>query len=187
MTQITVTQSDLVCQPTDAMVNAVNRAVSASVGLEGAILATAGPEAADALANARCLSVGTTQVTPGYALPARWLIHIVSPRWDTGVDLFVRQARLRETYQACLRTATEIGARSIALPSIGVGAHGWPLDLAADAAMEAMADWIDSGRSGPGRIVFVCASPAMTEIYRRAADDWELPLNVASRREEAFA
>lgn len=183
MTEVTVFQGEIALQSTDLIVNPVRRSLAAAAGVDGAIRSAAGPRMTAALASPGALAEGATLITPGFNLPARWVVHAVPPLWNGGVDRSQRISQFRDTHRACLRAAAHLDGRSIAFPAIGVGIHGWPLDVAADAAMESVCDWIDAGFSTPALISFVCASPSMAEIFRRAAEDWELPL----RRQEQMA
>jgi O-acetyl-ADP-ribose deacetylase (regulator of RNase III) len=77
---------------------------------------------------------GEAKATAGFALPARWIIHAVGPRWRGGghgePDL------LASCYRRSLSVADELGAKSVAFPAISTGIYGYP---AADAATVAVA------------------------------------------------
>jgi O-acetyl-ADP-ribose deacetylase (regulator of RNase III) len=68
-------------------------------------------------------------------LPATWVIHTVGPVYTTRED---RRPTLLAAYTSCLTVADEVGATSVAFPLLSAGAYGWPLDDAADAAVEAI-------------------------------------------------
>jgi O-acetyl-ADP-ribose deacetylase (regulator of RNase III) len=75
-------------------------------------------------------------MTRGHRLAARFVIHTVGPVWNGG-----RQGEpdlLRGCYVGALRLAAEHGLRSIAFPAISTGAYGYPIELAARVAVDAV-------------------------------------------------
>jgi len=76
---------------------------------------------------------GDARATPGFALPARWIIHTVGPVWGGGTR---REPEvLASCYRRSLEVAAELGARSVAFPAISTGVYGYPPDLAAQVAV----------------------------------------------------
>jgi O-acetyl-ADP-ribose deacetylase (regulator of RNase III) len=73
-------------------------------------------------------------VTPGFRLPARWIIHTVGPVWHGGTH--GEAALLASCYRRSLEVADEVGAASVAFPAISTGVYGYPPDLAAAVAVE---------------------------------------------------
>jgi O-acetyl-ADP-ribose deacetylase (regulator of RNase III) len=128
----------------------------------GAIFAAAGPELDAACAALSGCPTGDAKATPGFRLPARWIIHAVGPVWhggDTGEpDL------LASAYRASLSVADEIGARSVAFPAISTGIYGYPLDPATDIAVRTCAE----SDAEVERIKFVCFDAATLASYQRA-------------------
>lgn len=78
------------------------------------------------------LATGDAGWTTAGDLAARWVIHAVGPDYRAGQR---DPALLRSFYRRALHVADEIGARSIAFPLIGAGAHGWPRQAAIEAAI----------------------------------------------------
>jgi O-acetyl-ADP-ribose deacetylase (regulator of RNase III) len=121
-------QGDITREDVDAIVNAANSGLARGGGVCGAIFAAAGPELDAACAALSGCPTGDAKATPGFRLPARWIIHAVGPVWhggDTGEpDL------LASAYRRSLAVADEIGARSVAFPAISTGIYGYPLDPA---------------------------------------------------------
>jgi len=78
-------------------------------------------------------ATGEAVATPGFRLPAPWIIHTVGPVWRGGsqgeADL------LASCYRRSLAVADEIGARSIAFPAISTGIYGYPREAAAEIAV----------------------------------------------------
>ncbi|MGH9089351.1 MAG: macro domain-containing protein [Acidimicrobiales bacterium] len=114
----------------DAVVNAANPALAPGGGVCGAIFRAAGSlrlqEACQALGSCE---PGDAKATPGFALPARWIVHTVGPVWHGGTE--GEDGALVSCYQRSLSVATEVGARSIAFPAISTGIFGFPPDRAA--------------------------------------------------------
>jgi len=140
-------QGDITAEATDAIVNAANSGLVAGGGVCGAIFRGAGPgltEACDAVAPC---PTGDARATPGFALPARWIIHAVGPVWHGGGG--GEPELLASAYRRSLEVADEIGARSVAFPAISTGIFGYPARPAADIAVATvthMADALDAIR-----------------------------------------
>ena len=98
-------------------------------------------------------------MTPGFDLPARWIIHAVGPRWRGG------GAGEAETLAACYRNslarADEVGAATVSFPAISTGIFGYPLDAATDIAIET----VSSTPTAVTTVRFVCFDRATLEAY----------------------
>ena len=81
---LVVVEGDITRQPVDAVVNAANEGLRAGGGVCGAIFAAAGPGLAEACAAVGPCPTGEARTTPGFALPARWIVHAVGPIWEGG-------------------------------------------------------------------------------------------------------
>jgi len=147
----------------EAIVNPANSALAPGGGADGAIRAAAGPELNRLLATMGGLAEGAALATPGFRLPARWIIHTVAPRWAAPGAEADKIATLRSCYSACLTTAAEIGADSIAFPCIGTGIFGWPKALACETAVSV----IHAHPAPVSRVVFCCFSQEDAAFYRR--------------------
>jgi O-acetyl-ADP-ribose deacetylase (regulator of RNase III) len=147
----------------DAIVNPANRWLTPGGGADGAIRRAAGPELDQLLARAGGLSEGEALRTPGFGLPARFVIHTVAPIYtDPSRDEAARAALLASCYAACLRAAADLA--SIAFPSIGTGAYGWPIETACRIALAEIA-----AAAMTQRVVVCCFSEADADVYRAAA------------------
>jgi O-acetyl-ADP-ribose deacetylase len=102
--------------------------------VDGAIHRAAGAAQLHAACAAlgRC-PAGEAKATPGFALPARWIIHTVGPVWAGGTS--GEPDILASCYRRALAVADELGARSVAFPAISTGVYGYPPDLAAEVAV----------------------------------------------------
>src|SRR5690349_3199210 len=131
--QIETARGDITQETVDAIVNAANGALRRGGGVCGAIFAAAGPELDDACAALGGCASGDAKATPGFRLPARFVIHAVGPVCHGG-DAGEADA-LASCYRPCIEVAVEIGARSIAFPAISTGIYGYPPRPAAEIAV----------------------------------------------------
>ena len=132
--------------------------------MDGAIHRAAGPEL---LAQCRTLHgcpTGQAKATPGYRLPARYVIHTVGPVWHGGGH---REAELLEScYENSLKLALELGCQTVAFPAISTGVYRYPLEEASRIAVDTVRAVLEEHPEGP-EVLFVCFNPAAEEIYRR--------------------
>lgn len=132
-----IIQGDITRMQTDAIVNAANSALRAGGGVCGAIFRAAGveqlTEACRALGGCE---TGRSKVTPGFALPARWVIHAVGPVWQGGGHN--EAALLRSCYESALEIARQKQCRSVAFPLISGGIYGYPQQQAMEIACSAL-------------------------------------------------
>lgn len=125
---------DITHEDVDAIVNAANGRLAPGGGVCGAIFDAAGYD--DLVAACAALggcATGDAKATPGFALPARWIIHAVGPVYHDGAH--GEAALLASCYRRSLEVADELGARSIAFPAISTGIFGYPADEAARIAV----------------------------------------------------
>jgi len=133
-------QGDITIEQVDAIVNAANSSLMGGGGVDGAIHRAGGPEILEGcravVARQGSLSTGQAVATTAGRLPARWVIHTVGPVWRGGEH--DEPALLRSCYARSLAVAREVGARTVAFPSISTGIFGYPIDLAAPVALGAV-------------------------------------------------
>ena len=131
-------QGDITREGVDAIVNAANSGLTRGGGVCGAIFSAAGPELDGACAELGGCPTGDAKATPGFRLPARWIIHAVGPVWHGGDS--GEPELLASAYDRSLAVADEIGARSVAFPAISTGIYGYPLDDATAIAVRSCRD-----------------------------------------------
>lgn len=145
-------RNDITKLEVDAIVNAANSALRHGGGVCGAIFAAAGAhemqEACDRIGHA---DTGTSVATPGFALPARYVIHTVGPVWRGGND--GERELLESCYRTALELAHELECTSIAFPLISAGIYGYPPDQALEVATGAIRAYLEDD---PDMEVTVC-------------------------------
>jgi len=159
---IEVWLGDLTVLDVDAVVNAANAQLIPGGGVDGALNRAAGPQLAQAMAALGGCQPGDAKATPGFALPARWVIHTVGPVWRGGNR--GEPEVLASCYRRSLEVAVDLGAHSIGFPAISTGVYGYPPDAAADVAVRAIRSC-----TGPvERVVLVAFSPPGLAALRAA-------------------
>ncbi len=126
-------QGDITSERTDAIVNAANTRLARGAGVCGAIFAAAGPRLDDACAAIGGCATGDAVVTPGFDLPARFIVHTVGPVWQGGTH--GEPELLVSCYRRSLDVGRAAGVASIAFPAISTGIFGYPPDAAAEIAV----------------------------------------------------
>ena len=131
---IEAVEGDITTELVDAIVNAANSSLLGGGGVDGAIHRAAGPGLLEQCRELRRttypqgLPVGEAVATGAGNLPARWVIHTVGPNRHAGQT---DPALLASCFEASLREAVKVDARSVAFPAISAGVYGWdPVEVA---------------------------------------------------------
>lgn len=155
-----VVRGDITKLALDAVVNAANAALAGGGGVDGAIHAAAGwRELSQACARLGGCQPGDAKATPGFALPARWIIHTVGPVWQGGTQ--GEAEVLASCYRSSLVVADDLGAAEVAFPAISTGVYGFPRNLAADIAVRCVTQAETSVR----RVVLVAYDALGFRLY----------------------
>ena len=186
---IKIIQGDITTLAVDAIVNAANQVMLGGGGVDGAIHRAAGPELYEA-----CLKVpevrpgvrcptGEARITPGFRLPAKFVIHTVGPVYRDGRH--GEPEKLAACYRNSLALAAENGCTSIAFPCISTGVYGYPKEDAAQIAVREVREFLtqrrrdaecaevdESGRARspsapPMEVIFCCFSSHGATIYEQ--------------------
>jgi O-acetyl-ADP-ribose deacetylase len=155
---------DITTLDTDAIVNAANTNLAPGGGVCGAIHRAAGPELARACARLAPCPTGDARITPGFGLPARFVIHAVGPVWHGGTG--AEAELLASAYRSSLALAEARQLRSIAFPAISTGIFGYPLDAATQIAVETVRREL-ANLGGVDEVIFACFNQEALLVYQR--------------------
>ncbi len=146
MLSITRITGDITSLAADAIVNAANSSLLGGGGVDGAIHRKAGPALLKACQEIRYtlfpdgLATGEAVITPGFNLPARYVIHTVGPVWRGGDQGEPRL--LANAYRHSLMVAAAHQLESVAFPAISTGVYGYPKDLADEVATRTVNEFL---------------------------------------------
>lgn len=177
--RVEAVEGDITREHVDVVVNAANSSLLGGGGVDGAIHAAAGPRLLTACRELRTtllpdgLPVGDAVATPGFDLPARWVVHTVGPNRHAGER---DPALLASCFRRSLEVAAQLGAASVAFPAVGAGVYGWDADEVARVAVGAVRAWAadpDGDAAVPlrgpaGLVRFVLFSPRVRAAFDAA-------------------
>lgn len=164
MNRIEVLQGDITTCQVEAIVNAANRSLLGGGGVDGAIHRAAGPELLAACRKLGGCETGQAKITPGFQLPARYVIHTVGPVWQGGGK--GEAELLASCYRESLKVARENDVTTIAFPAISAGVYGYPVEPAARIAIGEVSRFLDHDPSFE-RVVLVCYGQRALSVYQR--------------------
>lgn len=173
-----VTEADITQLEVDAIVNAANSTLLGGGGVDGAIHRAAGPELVDYCRTLQGCRTGEAKISPGFKLPAKFVIHTVGPIWHGGDR---NEAELlANCYRNAIRLAQENHLSSIAFPAISTGVYGYPKENATEIAITSVIDSLNqisytTDRSDAmsesanllNEVIFCCFSAADAALYQQ--------------------
>jgi len=165
--KVEVREGDLTRLAVDALVNAANSSLLGGGGVDGAIHRAAGPELLAACRQLGGCPAGEARLTPGFRLPARYVIHTVGPVWQGGGQ--GEAELLAACYRNSLALAEQHGLASIAFPAISCGIYGYPPEQAAAIALAELRRPRPAD-SSLRQALLVAFSADMAALYRRLLD-----------------
>ena len=174
---IKIIQGDITTLTVDAIVNAANQVMLGGGGVDGAIHDAAGLELYKACLKVpevrpgvRCLT-GEARITPGFRLPAKYVIHTVGPVYRDGQH--GEPESLAACYRNSLALAAENGCKSIAFPCISTGIYGYPIEDAAKIAVREVKAFLAAKNAKDAeemKVIFCCFSERDAVAYERILD-----------------
>ena len=180
--KIKIIKGDITTLAVDAIVNAANQVMLGGGGVDGAIHRAAGKELFEA-----CLKVpevrpgvrcptGEARITPGFKLPAKFVIHTVGPVYRDGAH--GEPEKLAACYRNSLALAAENGCQSVAFPCISTGVYGYPIQDAAKIAVGEVRELLsrastsarcataDKKNAEEMEVIFCCFSERDVAVYQ---------------------
>lgn len=158
---INVLQDDITTLKVDAIVNAANNSLLGGGGVDGAIHRGAGKQLFEFNKTLGGCETGDAKISPGFKLPAKWIIHTVGPVWQGGSS--GEPKLLGQCYQRSFDLAYANDIKSIAFPAISTGIYGYPKEAAALIATNYMREY----ESKFDLIIACCFSEVDVELYKR--------------------
>ncbi|MGH2628515.1 MAG: macro domain-containing protein [Anaerolineales bacterium] len=155
-TTVRVVQADITTLDVDAIVNAANTELWMGGGVAGAIKRRGGDSIEQEAVAQGPIKIGETVITRAGLLPARAVIHAAT----MGPDLTTNEVAIRHATRSALAAAAERQWTSMALPALGTGVGGFPLDRAAALMMEEIIAHVHGGTTLREVILAVWEGPA---------------------------
>ena len=180
-TEVRMVQGDITkVSDVEAIVNAANKSLLGGGGVDGAIHRAAGPEL---LAECRTLggcNTGEAKLTKAYCLPCQYVIHTVGPVWNGGKR---NEAQLlADCYRSSLQIAVDHKIRSVAFPSISTGVYSYPLNKAAEIAVNTVYQFVDEHPGALDLVEWVLFDKNTFEVYEDAMNKIQVARIVHSPR-----
>ncbi len=157
-------QGDITTLKVDAIVNAANRELRGGGGVDGAIHRAAGPELNEACRALGSCEISEVKITPGFNLPAKYIIHTVGPVYSGSHS---DPLLLAACYRNSLRVAKENGLHSVAFSAISTGVYGYPLDAASKVAFGEVRKWLREHKDYEMRVIMVAYDARTYALYQK--------------------
>jgi len=161
---IELIKGDITKIKADAIVNAANNSLLGGGGVDGAIHRAAGPKLLEATRKLHGCKTGDAKITPGFNLPAKYIIHAVGPVWQGGNAH--EKELLASAYRKSMELALSHGVKSIAFPNISTGIYGFPKELAAQIAIKEVEKFL-SEHPQLAKVYFVVFDNENYKIYKK--------------------
>jgi O-acetyl-ADP-ribose deacetylase (regulator of RNase III) len=153
MDRVKILSDDITKIEVDAIVNAANNSLLGGGGVDGAIHRAAGRELLEECRKLNGCETGKAKITKGYNLPAKFVIHTVSPVYRDGKH--GEPELLESCYRESLSLAVENGVKTIAFPCISTGVFGYPFREACVIALRTVEDFLQANNSAM-QVYMVC-------------------------------
>lgn len=166
MAEIEIITGDITTLEVDGVVNAANNSLRGGGGVDGAIHHRAGAELLQACIELDGCATGDAKITPGFKLPAKYVIHTVGPIWRGGAAQ--EEELLISCYAKTLMLADEYQLETLAFPAISCGVYGYPLEEACAIAYQAVHRYLQ-GQTTLKKVYFVAFNEQVQQAYELAA------------------
>lgn len=163
MMRIELYKGDITKLKVDAIVNAANTSLLGGGGVDGAIHRAAGPELLKFNKKLGGCKTGEAKISPGFNLPAKFIIHTVGPVWNGGKHN--EDKLLANCYLNSLKLAVENKIKSMAFPAISTGIYRFPLERATKIAITEVKEFLEKNDTIE-KVIFVCFDEETYEIYK---------------------
>lgn len=159
---VRVIVGDITEQSVDVLVNSTNRKLFGNAGVDGTVHRRGGPQLTQAARQIGSLEYGQAVFTPGFLLPARYVVHTATVPWQDGnsgeVDV------LGQAYASAFSIAARLGARSLAVTALGTGSYRVPEQIAARVAFAELQQAILRGAPF-SEVSFVILDPGVAKSF----------------------
>lgn len=162
-----IIRNDITKMKVDAIVCNGNRRLERSGGVSGAVFEAAGPKLTKYCADLPGCDNGAAVVTPGFDLPAKYIIHTVGPHWRNGE--VGEEEILRTCYRNVLNAARKNLCQTVAIPLIASGLYGFPKTLAMRIATEEINAFV--GKHGSMTVYLVVYGPEAFGLGKELQED----------------
>jgi len=161
---IEILRGDITSLKVDAIVNAANNSLMGGGGVDGAIHRAAGPQLKAYCFRLKGCETGQAKISPGFNLPAGFVIHAVGPVWNNGTEN--EEQLLAMCYYNSLQLALNNNIETIAFPCISTGAYRFPFDKAAEIALKTISTFLKAN-TNPKKVFLVVFSETDFLQYQR--------------------
>ena len=168
-TQVRMIKADITkLSDVEAIVNAANKSLLGGGGVDGAIHRAAGSKLLEECRGLNGCETGEAKITGAYKLPCKYIIHTVGPVWNGGRR---NEAKLlADCYRNSLQLAVEKGIRTIAFPSISTGAYSFPVEQAAEIAVNTVNEFVEANPGALDLVEWALFDDKTLQVYSEALD-----------------
>ena len=163
--RIVLKEGDITDEIVDAIVNAANTALVLGAGVAGAIRAKGGPEIQAECDSIGPIGLGDAAITGAGNLNARYVIHAAGmPPGGSATE-----SSIHSSVRKSLELANRHGCRSIAIPAIGAGIGGFPVQRCAEILLSEARNHL-GGETTLEEVRFVLFGEPTYRIFEAAND-----------------
>jgi O-acetyl-ADP-ribose deacetylase (regulator of RNase III) len=163
--RIVLREGDITDEVVDAIVNAANTSLVLGAGVAGAIRAKGGPEIQAECDAIGPIALGDAAITGAGELNARYVIHAAGmPPGGSATE-----SSVHSSVRKSLELASRHGCRSIAIPAIGAGIGGFPVQRCAEILLSEARNHL-AGETTLQEVRFVLFGEPTYRIFEAAND-----------------